>query len=101
MINNKTLDKYQNEFEKKRQELELNYNNTGSARTYNSMHKYDDLIQIIRLARQQLDGRCSSCERHERNINASIKRYKSYQDAEIKDFENFSNFISELESLRF
>ncbi|MBP1560399.1 MAG: hypothetical protein J6C96_04045 [Oscillospiraceae bacterium] len=101
IINNKLLDKYQIEFEKKYRELEANYNSTGSLHTYNTMHKYDDLIQIIRLARQQLNGRCHSCERHDRNIDNTIKKYEMYQKTNMTGFENFEEFISELKSLKF
>lgn len=101
MITNTLLDKCQNEFEKKRQKFELDYMSTGSARTYNSMCKYDDLIQIIRLARQQLNGRCSSCERHNRNVDNAIKKYEMYQQTNMTDFENFKEFISELKILKF
>lgn len=95
------MDKYQCEFEKRYQELEANYNCTGSERTCNTMHKYDDLIQIIRLARQQLNGQCHSCERHDRDINNAIKKYEMYKNTNMKGFENFDEFISELKSLRF
>ena len=101
IITNEVLNKYQGEFEKKYSELELNYNCTGSAHTCNTMHKYDDLIQIIRLARQQLNGVCHSCERHDRNIDNAIKKYEMYQKTNMTDFENFEEFISELKGLKF
>lgn len=100
IINNKALDKYQSEFEKKFHELESNYNSTGSLHTYNTMHKYDDLIQIIRLARQQLNGRCHSCERHDRNIDNAIKKYEMYKETDMAELENYNEFISELKSLK-
>lgn len=100
IINNKLLDKYQIEFEKKYRELEANYNCTGSERTLKTMYKYADLIKIIQLAREQLNGQCHSCERHDRNINSAIKKYEMYKSTNIKDFENFDNFISELKSLK-
>ncbi len=99
MIDKAYLDKLQEQYELKINELELNYQYTGSARTRNTIYKYRDLIEVIRMARNYLDQSCSGCERHRRSINDLIKRYEIYKAQGLKDFKDFNTFINDLKSV--
>lgn len=94
------LGELQEQYEKKLSELELNYQYTGSASTQKTIYKYRDLIEVMRLARLQLTGKCHACERHDRNVAYMIGKYENYQHENLKDFENFKQFISDLKDLR-
>lgn len=100
MVTADSLNKLQEQYEKKLSELEMNYQDTGSSSTQRTIYKYKNLIEIMRLAELQLTGGCHDCERHDRNVNCMISKYKNYQKNNLKDFENFDQFISDLEDLR-
>lgn len=93
------LNKLQDQYEQKLCELERNYQDTGSSRTQNTIYKYRDLIDIVRLARNYLDQHCSSCERHRSNVKNLIERYEAYKKQGLKDFENFDKFIGDLKDI--
>lgn len=100
MITMESLSKLQEQYEKKLSELEMNYQDTGSASTQKTIYKYKELIEVMRLAELQLTGGCHACERHDRNVNYMIGKYENYQKENLKDFENFNQFISDLKDLR-
>lgn len=99
IINNSYLDKLQEQYEQKLAEFEMNYQDTGSARTQNTIYKYRDMIKVICLARDHLNQHCNSCERHQGNVKNLIERYKAYKNQGLKDFESFDKFISDLEDI--
>jgi len=101
MVDKAYLNKLQEQYELKINELERNYQDTGSTRTQNTIYKYRDLIVVIRMARLYLDENCSGCERHRRSVADLIKRYEAYKAQGLKDFENFNTFISDLKSVLF
>lgn len=93
------LNKLQEQYEAKLAEFERNYQDTGSTRTRNTIYKYEDMIAVIRLARNCLDQHCVDCERHRRNVKNLIERYKAYRNQRMMDFESFDKFISDLEDI--
>lgn len=93
------LNKLQEQYEAKLAEFERNYQDTGSARTQNTIYKYRDMIDVIRLARERLDQYCHSCERHRRSVKELIERYEAYRNQRMMDFENFDKFIGDLKDI--
>lgn len=93
------LNKLQEQYEAKLAEFERNYQDTGSARTQNTIYKYRDMIAVIRLARERLDQYCHSCERHRRSVKELIERYEAYRNQRMMDFENFDKFIGDLKDI--
>lgn len=93
------LNKLQEQYEVKLAEFERNYQDTGSARTQNTIYKYRDMIAVIRLARERLDQYCHSCERHRRNVKELIERYEAYRNQRMMDFESFDKFIGDLKDI--
>lgn len=100
MVDKAYLNKLQEQYELKVGELERNYQDTGSARTRNTIYKYRDLIEVIRMARNYLYQSCSGCERHRHNVANLIGQYEAYKAQGLKDFEDFNTFISDLKSVR-
>ncbi len=98
-IDSAYLNKLQEQYETKLAEFERNYQDTGSARTQNTIYKYQDMIAVIRLARNHLDYYCESCERHRRGVKDLIKRYEAYKNQRMMDFENFDKFIGDLKDI--
>lgn len=99
IIDNSYLDKLQNQYEQKLAEFEMNYQDTGSTRTQNTIYKYRDMIEVIRLARNYLNQYCTSCERHRSNVKTLIERYEAYKKQGLKDFESFDKFIGDLKDI--
>ncbi len=99
MIDKVYLDKLQEQYELKINKLERNYQDTGSTRTQNTIYKYRDLIEVIRMARNYLNQSCFNCERHRRSVADLIKRYEAYKAQGLKDFEDFNTFINDLKSV--
>lgn len=93
------LSKLQEQYEAKLAEFERNYQDTGSAKTRNTIYKYEDMTEVIRLARNYLDQHCVGCERHRRNVKNLIERYEAYRNQRMMDFENFNKFIDDLKDL--
>ena len=93
------LNKLQKQYEAKLAELEMNYQDTGSSRTWNTICKYRDMIEVIRLARNRLDQYCGDCERHRRDVKNLIGRYEAYKNQRMMDFENFDKFIGDLKDI--
>ncbi len=93
------LDKFQDQYEQKLVEFERNYQETGSARMQNTIYKYRDIIDVIRLARNYLSQSCYNCERHRRSVHELIERYKTYKKQGLKDFESFDKFIDDLKDI--
>ncbi len=93
------LNKLQDQYEAKLSEFERNYQDTGSARTQNTIYKYRDMIDVIRLARERLDQYCHSCERHRRSVKELIERYETYKKYHMVDFESFDKFIDDLKDI--
>lgn len=98
-IDNAYLNKLQNQYEAKLAEFERNYQDTGSARTQNTIYKYRDMIDVIRLARNYLDQYCEGCERHRKDVKNLIERYEAYRNQRMMDFENFDKFIGDLKDI--
>lgn len=101
MISAKRLDELQEQFRKKADAADLNYQTIGSGAYLKTKYKYEELVEIVRLAKEQIDERCGSCERHRRNVNDLIKRYEGYQNQGLTYMESFKQFISDLHSILF
>lgn len=95
------LNKLQEQYEAKLAEFEMNYQDTGSVRTQNTIYKYRDMINIMCLARDHLNQHCNACERHRRNVKNLIERYEAYRNQRMMDFENFDKFIGDLKDILF
>lgn len=93
------LNNLQEQYEAKLAEFERNYQDTGSARTQNTIYKYKDMIAVIRLARNYLDQHCEGCERHRRDVKNLIGRYEAYRNQRMMDFEDFDKFIGDLKGI--
>ncbi len=101
MIDIKRLCELENQFLKKADQAELNYQTIGSGSYYKTFLKYKELVEIVQLAKSQVNGNCDACERHRRRINETVNRYKKYNEQGDKSNENYESFISELYSLLF
>lgn len=101
LISTKRLDELQEQFQKKADAAEQNYQMIGNKSYLNTQYKYEELVEIVCLAKAQLDDRCGSCERHRRNVTDLIKRYEGYQNQGLTNLENFKQFISDLHSIQF
>lgn len=93
------LNKLQDQYEAKLAGFERNYQDTGSARTRNTIYKYEDMIAVICLARNYLNQHCAGCERHRRNVKNLIERYEAYRNQRMMDFESFNKFIGDLKDI--
>lgn len=91
----------QNKAQKKYDELEANYNDTGSSSTYRTMHYYDDLITVCRLAVEAVNRSCSHCDQHERTAKSLIKKYQDAKATNMADILTFDNVIADLIHCRF
>lgn len=100
-ISAKRLDELQEQFRKKADAAGENYQMIGNKSYLNTKYKYEELVDIVRLAKAQFDDSCGSCERHRRNVSDLIKRYEGYQNQGLTDLENFKQFISDLHSILF
>ena len=100
-ISTKRLDELQEQFQKKADAACDNYQMIGNKSYLNTQYKYEELVEIVRLAKAQIDDRCVSCERHRRNVSDLIKRYEEYQKQGSTDLETFKQFISDLHSILF
>lgn len=100
-ISAKRLDELQEQFQKKADAAYDNYQEIGSGSYLNTHRKYEELVEIVRLAKEQIEGDCGACKRHHRNVSDLIKRYEVYQKQRLKDLENFKQFISDLHSILF
>lgn len=61
---------------KKLAEAEYNYQSTGSASTYRTIHKYEALEDVYMLAIGALSGNCRRCGSTERRVKALLGKYK-------------------------
>lgn len=61
---------------KKLSEAEANYNCTGSASTYRTIHKYENLEDVYMLALGALSGNCRRCGSTERRVRSLLGKYK-------------------------
>ena len=77
---------YSKELERIRKKLadaEANYQCTGSASTYRTIHKYEALEDVYMLALGALNGNCRRCNSTERRVKALLGKYKD-DDVMIK-----------------
>lgn len=91
----------QNKAEKKYNNLEANYNDTGSENTYRSMHYYDNLIKICQLAADAIKGNCSRCEAHKNTAEMFVKKYQDAKTLNMTDVLNFDSIISDFIQCKF
>lgn len=68
--------------QKRLEEHERNYQDTGSSRTYAAIVKNDNIITICNLALEAIDGNCHTCKRKNRLLDDMINRYKKLQETE-------------------
>lgn len=68
---------------KKLAEAEYNYQSTGSASTYRTIHKYENLEDVYMLALGTLEGNCRRCGSTERQVRTLLGKYKD-DDVMIK-----------------
>lgn len=68
---------------KKMHEAECNYQSTGSASTYRTIHKYESLEDVYMLALGALNGDCRRCGSTERRVKSLLGKYKN-DDVMIK-----------------
>ena len=68
---------------KKLAEAESNYQCTGSASTYRTIHKYEALEDVYMLALGALNGNCRRCGSTERHVKTLLGKYKD-DDVMIK-----------------
>ena len=61
---------------KKLAEAEYNYQITGSASTYRTIHKYEALEDVYMLALGSLNGDCRRCGSTERRVRTLLGKYK-------------------------
>lgn len=100
-ISAKRLFELQEQFQKKADAAYDNYQEIGNGSYLNTHRKYEELVEIVRLAKARLGDSCGSCERHRRNVSDLIKRYEGYQNQGLTDLENFKQFVSDLYSILF
>ena len=62
---------------KKLAEAEANYQCTGSASTYRTIHKYEALEDVYMLALGALNGDCRRCGSTERHVRTLLGKYKN------------------------
>jgi hypothetical protein len=62
---------------KKLAEAESNYQCTGSASTYRTVHKYEALEDVYMLALGALSGNCRRCGSTERRVRTLLNKYKN------------------------
>ena len=77
---------YSKELERIRKKLadaEANYQCTGSASTYMTIHKYEALEDVYMLALGALNGNCRRCGSTERHVKTLLGKYKD-DDVMIK-----------------
>ena len=74
---------------KKLAEAESNYQCTGSASTYRTIHKYEALEDVYMLALGALNGDCRRCGSTERHVRTLLGKYKdddiNYKSAVIRE----------------
>ena len=74
---------------KKLAEAEYNYQSTGSASTYRTIHKYENLEDVYMLALGALEGNCRRCGSTERQVRTLLGKYKdddiNYKSAVIRE----------------
>lgn len=94
-----SIKKRRDKYLAKRDEHELNYQETGSASTYRTMCEYDERIDICNLAIDKLSNICKRCDIHISNCEALVKKYQSYKDQNLKI--SVDEVIADISGLRF
>lgn len=89
------------QFEEKYREFEANYRDTGSARTYNTMMKYSELMELSELAEENLTDGCKKCRLHYKNAENAVKRWEAYKAQGMAGMLEFDKIIGELNDLKY
>ena len=71
------IDKIYADAEKRYEELEHNYNDTGSNSTYRTMTKYENIKRVCELARYAVTTDCPKCAQKKREIRNLIGNYEA------------------------
>lgn len=83
------------EAQKKYDEAERNYQDTGSASTMRTMYRHEDMMMICELALQALDNVCEKCESHRRKARYAVDKYKTAKKLGDNYVLNFDYIIAD------
>lgn len=78
------------EAQRRYDEADRNYQDTGMSCCTRTMHRWEDMIMIFGLALQALDNVCGKCERQRKKIGNAIDKYryaKEKDDTYLLDFD--------------
>ena len=89
------------EAQRRYDEAERNYQDTGSSSAMRTMHRNEDIMMICRLALQALDNVCRKCESRRRNAKYAVNKYKEAKESGNNDVLNFDNIISDFIDLQY
>lgn len=87
------------EAQRRYDEADRNYQDTGSSSCMRTMNRHNDMIMICGLALQALDSICGKCERQRKKIGDAIDKYryaKEKDDRYLLDFDRIINDFMDL-----
>lgn len=92
----KLIDSVYQKAEKRYNELERNYNDSGSGRTRTSMYWWEDIMNVCQLAEYAITADCPKCADRKRDIQNLIHKYraKSQMDSTVR-IEDVINDLEE------
>lgn len=87
------------ESQKRYDEADRNYQDTGSSSTMRTMRRNEDMIMICELALQALDSVCGKCERQRKKIGSAIDKYSFANEKNDTYLLNFDRIINDFMDL--
>lgn len=87
------------EAQRRYDEADRNYQDTGSSSCMRTMHRWKDMIMICELALQALNSVCGKCERQRKKIGNAIDKYRYAKEKDDKYLLKFDRIIDDLMDL--